>query len=981
MTAAILIVDDSLTVRADLMDAFAAEGLAVVGCATVAEAREALATQAICLVILDVLLPDGDGVDLLKEIRATTTGASMPILMLSSEAEVRDRIRGLTMGSDDYVGKPYDRDYVLARARELSARHAAAPVAALAATVLVIDDSITFREQLGDALRARGYDVQSAASGEEGLRSATANRPSAVIVDGVMPGMDGATVIRKLRLDAALRHTPCILLTASSDRSAELGALDAGADAFVRKEEDLDMILARVAAVLRSAGATAAERDTASLSGPKKVLAVDDSPTYLDMVGTALRGEGYDVICARSGEEALEMLATQAVDCILLDRLMPGLGGTETCRRIKASPAARDIPLIMLTAMEDREAMIEGLGTGADDYVLKSAELDVLKARVRAQLRRKQFEDENRRVRLELMDKELEATQARAARALAQSRAELLSVLEQKNHALEIINLALQEQRDEVAQKNRQLEAANRAKTEFLSTMSHELRTPLNAIIGFSEILRDGLAGDLTLEQRKFVGHIHASGDHLLELINDILDLSKIEAGKAEIELEPVDLDVVFADACAVVRERALLHRIGLDSRIEGLPGRLTADRRRVRQILYNLLSNAVKFTPDGGQVSLHATLVSREHASTDLPGFENGTRMPLPDSDFGRFVEISVTDTGIGIARDDMARLFTTFTQIKNERTRGIEGTGLGLATTWRLAELHGGSVAVTSRPNGGSCFTVWLPWRAAPAHDDPPVARPIPSALALVVEDDDKAAELMRVQLQTLGFSVRRATSAEAALQWVGVCTPDLITLDIRLPGMDGWDFLARIKGIAAWAKVPVVVVSVVADHEIGLSLGASAVLQKPVGRSEFASELARLGFAPTASRHVTVLVIDDDPAAVELMATYLNQPGYLVLSADGGRAGIELTKRLLPDLVIVDLVMPEVSGLDVVETLKHDETTATIPVIMVTSKQFSPEERAQLNGRMLNLVDKAEFRQDRFIAEVRRAVGPSMALPAAG
>ncbi|MBI3529217.1 MAG: response regulator [Betaproteobacteria bacterium] len=436
MNGTVMIVDDSLTVRMDLIEAFAAEGMRAIGCETAAAARETLARESVGLVILDVLLPDGNGVELAKEIRAHPAAANVPILMLSTEGEVRDRIRGLTIGIDDYVGKPYDRDYVVARARELLGRSQDLAPAANA-TILVIDDSATFRAELCGALEGAGYRVLSAKSGEEGLRSAAANRPTAIIVDGVLPGIDGASVVRKIRLDAALRQTPCVLLTGSSvDRSVELHALDAGADAFVRKEEDMDIVLARVAAVLRVS--VNANRETASLLGPKKVLAVDDSMTYLEELTTILCGEGYDVIPARSGEEALEMLAVQPVDCILLDRLMPGMDGTETCRRIKASPATRDIPLIMLTAMEDRNAMIEGLGTGADDYVLKSSEEEVLKARVRAQLRRKQIEDESRRIRLQLLRKELEAAEARAAKELAETKAALVEELEQKNRKLEI---------------------------------------------------------------------------------------------------------------------------------------------------------------------------------------------------------------------------------------------------------------------------------------------------------------------------------------------------------------------------------------------------------------------------------------------------------------------------------------------------------------------------------------------------------------
>src|SRR6267142_1883733 len=370
MTDTVLILDDSLTVRMDLAEAFESSGFRPLSCATLAEAREALARESVSVAVLDVLLPDGDGVDLLREIRASPIASAITVLILSTEAEVKDRIRGLRTGADEYVGKPYDASYVVAKARQfLRARSAGA--AADRPTILIIDDSVTFREEMRQAFTSAGYAVLVATSGEEGLQVAADQRPSAIVVDGVLPGIDGATVIRHVRLDAALRGIPCLLLTASEDQGAELRALDAGADAFVHKEEEVEVILAKLAATLRGAAVAGAEA-TASLLGPKRILAVDDSVTYLEELASTLRGEGYDVVLARSGEEAIELLAVQSVDCILLDLVMPGLGGQETCRLIKSAPVVRDIPLIMLTALEGRAAMLEGFGAGADDYISKS---------------------------------------------------------------------------------------------------------------------------------------------------------------------------------------------------------------------------------------------------------------------------------------------------------------------------------------------------------------------------------------------------------------------------------------------------------------------------------------------------------------------------------------------------------------------------------------------------------------------------------
>ena len=345
MTGTVLIVDDSLTVRMDLAEAFAAAGIHTLPCATLAEARLTLAREPIAVVILDVQLPDGDGTELLGEIRTTPALAKTYVLMLSVESEVKSRIRGLQIGADDYVGKPYDTGFVLARVKEVLRRRESTPShpaggATVPTTVLIIDDSVTYRTALCRTLEGSGYEVIVAASGEEGLRMAADLRPMALIVDGIMSGIDGATVIRTIRLDAALRRTPCLMLTGSEDADSELHALDSGADAFVRKEEEPEVILARLAAVLRNAHQ--GESHEKSLLGPKRILAVDDSMTYLQELGAALRTDGYDVVLAHSGEEAIDMVGAQAVDCILMDLLMPGIGGKEACRRIKEAPSLRD---------------------------------------------------------------------------------------------------------------------------------------------------------------------------------------------------------------------------------------------------------------------------------------------------------------------------------------------------------------------------------------------------------------------------------------------------------------------------------------------------------------------------------------------------------------------------------------------------------------------------------------------------------------
>ncbi|MEO8185378.1 MAG: response regulator [Deltaproteobacteria bacterium] len=661
MSDNVLIVDDSLTVRMDLTEAFEEAGFRVLPCGTVAEALEVLARTEVAVAVLDVLLPDGNGMDLLQEVRASASSSRAAVLMLSSEAEVKDRVHALSRGADEYVGKPYDTSYVIAKARELL-RAQSGSHTPKRAPVLIIDDSLTFRSELSAILETAGYRVIAASSGEEGLRKAAEERPCAVVVDGVLPGIDGATVIRRMRLDAALRSVPCLLLTASEDREAELTALDAGADAFVRKADQVeDLILAKLAAVLR--GAAAPTRNSLSVLGTHKVLCVDDSSTYLNALGDCLREDGYEVTLAHSGEEALELLAVQGVDCILLDLIMPGLGGKETCRRIKAAPVVRDTPLILLTSVEDRVTMLEGLADGADDFIPKSSELDVVRARVRAQIRRKQFEDENRRIRDQLLQQKLEAAEARAARDLAETRAELIAELERKN---------------------RELEA-------FSYSVSHDLRAPLRSIDGFSQALLEDQLERLDARGQRHLHLVRKSAQRMGELIDDLLELSRV--GRGELLRTPNDLSALARDVAAELYRREPEREVELV-----IAGGLHADvdARLLRIVFENLLGNAWKFT-----------------RKVQRARIEVGQLPPLEGSAF------FVRDNGAGFAMSYADRLFRPFQRLHTEEE--FPGTGIGLATIQRIVDRHGGRAWAAGEVGLGATFFFTLSQRFAPRAEAP--------------------------------------------------------------------------------------------------------------------------------------------------------------------------------------------------------------------------------------------------------------------
>jgi PAS domain S-box-containing protein len=527
---------------------------------------------------------------------------------------------------------------------------------------------------------------------------------------------------------------------------------------------------------------------------------------------------------------------------------------------------------------------------------------------------------------------------------------------------------------------NLELQHASQMKSEFLATMSHELRTPLNAIIGFSEALKDGLVGEQTDSQREYTGDIFTSGQHLLSLINDILDLSKVEAGMMTLELEPANLADLLLGSLSIVKEKAAGQHVRLDLQMAENIGILQLDLRKTKQIIYNLLSNAVKFSGRDGVVTLTAKRVPRSSVGVVPDGWP-GQSYPLSVSEYNEFVELTIKDVGIGISVANMAKLFRAFSQIDSSLARKFEGTGLGLAMVKQLAEIHGGTVAVASREGEGSSFAVWLPVRTgeitiAPLATRVPLERTSPDEekTALVVEDNDHAANLLRILLEAEGFRVVRAASAEAALAMAPDQALDLITIDLDLPGINGWEFLLRIREMNELANVPVVIIASLVDANMALASGAAGVLQKPIGRAQLSASLTSLGLQPTEFVTRTVLVVDDDPKAVEVIAAYLPISEYTVVRAYGGSEAIALAERLRPDLILLDLMMPDVSGFGVVDALQRDLATSGIPIIVVTAKSITAEDRSELtknSDAVVEIVEKSAFTRAEFVSGVRRAI----------
>jgi signal transduction histidine kinase/DNA-binding response OmpR family regulator len=509
---------------------------------------------------------------------------------------------------------------------------------------------------------------------------------------------------------------------------------------------------------------------------------------------------------------------------------------------------------------------------------------------------------------------------------------------------------------DQLKEANAQLQEANKHKSVFLASMSHELRTPLNAILGFSELLIDAPDGQHPAATRlRFLHQIHTSGQHLLGLINDILDLSKIEAGQMELRVQTVSIAAVADQVCETVEPLAAQKKIRLETDVNGA-GEIEADAGKFKQMLLNLVSNAIKFTPDGGLVTI------------------SGKRM-------ADAAEIAVSDTGIGIARSDQSRIFNEFQQVDAGIDRQQQGTGLGLTLTRRFARLHGGDVRVDSEPGKGSVFTIHMPLIATtqPAAEsssglaaDTKGDAALP--LVLVVEDDPPASELLTRQLERAGFRTEIVRSGADAVSHAQRSKPVAITLDILLPGLDGWEVLTRLKQDPVTSSIPVIVISVVDNPELATALGAVDYFVKPVPAKDLIERLRRFQLGAAGARGKTqVLVVDDERANRDWLKEVLEPAGYGVISAIGGREAIELARSRLPDLVLLDLMMPEVSGFDVVEALRADQSTSATPIMVLTAKDLTDEDKRQLNGRVSRILQRGSTGASDLVSMLRQVVPP--------
>jgi CheY-like chemotaxis protein/nitrogen-specific signal transduction histidine kinase len=506
----------------------------------------------------------------------------------------------------------------------------------------------------------------------------------------------------------------------------------------------------------------------------------------------------------------------------------------------------------------------------------------------------------------------------------------------------------------ELEKANQDLVDTNRAKSAFLANMSQELRTPLNAIIGYSELLEE-VADELKIE--KEIGpdlkKIHSSGKHLLAIINDILDLSKIEAGKMEFYSQNCDLENLANEVSHTVQPVINKNSNKLKINLEKDLGSISVDITRLRQVLFNLLSNACKFTEKG---KINFTIA----------------RKTIRESDW---INFTISDTGIGMNTEQVEKLFKSFSQVHTDSIQKYGGTGLGLAITKRICEMMGGDIFVESRPGEGSTFSVHLPALMPVAETAPKTLSTVQKSdrdlaesetkenIILVIDDDPMIHSQMKRAFEKEGYKIVCASDSEEGLTLARKLHPILITLDVLMPGMDGWTVLTKLKADPEVANIPVFVISMVDEENKGYTLGASEYLTKPIDRTRLHILIKKYRWNSGSA-----LVVEDDAGTRKLLCSMLEQYGLNVQEAENGKIALKRVQEKSPGVIFLDLMMPEMDGFEFIEELKKNPEHRPIPIVVVTSKNLTQADRLRLNGGVAKLIEKKSFVHGELLSEIR-------------
>ncbi|MGC1372310.1 MAG: response regulator [Candidatus Sulfotelmatobacter sp.] len=694
------------------------------------------------------------------------------------------------------------------------------------------------------------------------------------------------------------------------------------------------------------------------------ILIAEDSLTQAARLEHLLRGQGYEVRIAGSGKEALAAARKKPPTILISDIVMPEMDGYTLCKQIKSDDKLKDVPVVLLTSLTAAEEVLKALECGADSFIRKPYDAEYLLSRTEHILTnlalrhasgmklaaeiylggKKYFITSERQQILDL----LFSTFMDAVRMNAD--------LEEKQNKLQQMAGELEKKVKELAAANqelevrgREIERATQMKSKFLANMSHDLRTPLNAIVGFSGLLQDQTAGELNDKQKRFVNHITQGADHLLQLINDILDLSKIEAGQLEIRCEDFRIQDAMPEVLSMIRSLAMAKKIEVQHEMRAQQP-VYADRVRFKQVLYNLLSNAVKFTPQGGRIIIDCV-------------------------DEGKQVRISVTDTGIGIRPEDQKLVFDEFRQIEGTgQDPANQGTGLGLAITKRLVEQQGGVITLESELGKGSCFSFTLPAGSGTASSKASRPNTIADAsprkpLVLIVDNEASARELLASHLGN-EYQVAFAKSGAEALTKAKELCPDAIALDVLMDNGDGFDVLTVLREDPETRDLPVIILSVVDRKRVGFALGATDYLVKPIRKSALL-EAFNKHVPSRIDDDAAILLVDDDPKTLEMLEETLRAVGYETQSVRSGARALEVLSSKLIGAVMLDLLMPGMDGFQVIRHIRGEETLRHLPVFVMTGKTLTTEELTLLGRETQAWFQKNGSWQQQLVTEIHRAM----------